>query len=133
MVYVSGDDSAARLSNMLDTLTLEQKQDLFWGVRHNLPVSDPIVFENTDLFQPSFIVPPQLVRGLPFHRCLLDEWAAADENKMLKMPKMQENDEMCSRCMEKKYGNGYRMLAKMGWSHGNPLSAKRGKLVYPVH
>ncbi len=121
-MFVNGADSAELLGNMLDSLSLNEKRDLWWADKLNLSVADPIVFENTDSSQPSFVVPPQLSKFT----------SELGGRAFAEMPKLSQSDEMCSHCMEKKYGSGYKMLVKMGWSHGQPLSANRGKLVYPL-
>ena len=121
-MYVNGADSTELLGNMMSSLSVHEQRDLWWANRLDLSVSAEIVFENTDSSQPSFVVPPQLSKFT----------SELGGRAFAEMPKLSQSDEMCSHCMEKKYGNGYKMLTKMGWSHGKPLSAARGKLVYPL-
>ena len=121
-MFVNGADSTEILGNMFVRLSLDEHRDLWWADRLKLAVSDVIIFENTNSSQPSFVVPPQL-----------SEFTSKLGGRQFdEMPKLMQSDEMCSHCMENKYGNAYKMLAKMGWIHGKPLSEKRGNLLYPL-
>lgn len=121
-MFVNGADWTELAGWMLSSLSLDEQRDLWWADRLKLAVSDAIIFESTHSSQPSFVVPPQLSKFA----------SKLGGRAFAEMPKLSQSDEMCSHCMEKKYGNGYKMLTKMGWSHGKPLSAARGKLVYPL-
>ena len=117
-MFVNDADWTAIAQWIWSSLSLDEQRDLWWADRLKLAVSDAIIFESTLASSRTFVIPPQL----PKFTSELGGRAFAE------MLKLSQSDEMCSHCMEKKYGNGYKMLTKMGWSHGNPL----GELVYPL-